>query len=120
MSLRWSAVFVVIAILAFAVAAMMAAGGPRVGIDVTLSDYRIQVSRNWVRKGDVVKLTIRNAGKVTHELEVEGYDREVEEIRPGQVRTLTFRASRAGAFDLVCRLPGHYEQGMRAELKVVA
>lgn len=92
---------------------------PAVEIGVTLRDYRIYVASSAVRQGGAVRLHIRNEGTEVHELEVEGYDLEVADIQPGEVRTLTFRANKAGSFELVCRMEDHHEKGMHTEFLVL-
>lgn len=89
-----------------------------VRVSVTLVDYRIEASHTWVKKGDLVALTVTNRGHDIHELEVEGYDQELEDLLPGETRTLTFRADRSGPLVLVCRLADHFERGMRTTIQV--
>ncbi|MFZ5817612.1 MAG: cupredoxin domain-containing protein [Bacillota bacterium] len=108
----------VLALLAILLAALMLRGGRPVTVLVTLTDYQIGTSPQVVRRGDLVTLAIRNEGRVEHELEIEGYDLEVEGIQPGETRRLTFRATRAGTFHLVCHLDDHDERGMRAEFRI--
>ncbi|MFZ5824471.1 MAG: cupredoxin domain-containing protein [Bacillota bacterium] len=98
--------------------ALMLRSGETVGIQVTLSDYAIATSPYEVKRGDQVTMTIQNVGKVAHELEIEGYDLEVEDIQPGQTHKLTFKATRAGTFELVCHLDDHYQRGMYTTFQV--
>lgn len=104
-------------VLTLAVVAMGRPGPVR--ITVTLTDYRIEASHTWVRKGDTVTLTVTNRGREIHELEVEGYDKELEDITPGETRSLTFRAERSGPIELVCHFADHYAKGMRTTIQVV-
>lgn len=87
-------------------------------ITVVLTDYGVHLSQASVRPGQRVRLLIFNQGRERHELEVEGYGVEVEDIMPGEQRVLTFRAGATGLVQLSCHLPGHYEQGMHTALKV--
>lgn len=92
---------------------------PAAEVTVLLNDYSITTSHLAVPKGALVRLTVMNLGSQVHELEVMGYDKELEDIAPGQTRTLTFRATRAGAVELACHVEGHYEKGMQTVLQVV-
>lgn len=112
MDIRKIAIIVGVVLALFGLALIPFVPGPQVEIGVTLRDHQILVAQSAVRAGDRVTLKIRNEGTEIHELEVEGYDIEVEEIRPGQIKTLTFTAKKAGSFELVCRMPGHFEKGM--------
>lgn len=87
-------------------------------ITVVLTDYGVHLSQETVRPGQRVKLLIFNQGRERHELEVEEYGVEVEDILPGEQRVLTFRAGSAGLIRLSCHLAGHFEQGMYTALQV--
>jgi uncharacterized cupredoxin-like copper-binding protein len=39
-------------------------------------------------------------------------------IEPGQTRELSWTFSTPGAWEIACRLPGHYEAGMTVEVQV--
>ncbi|HEY3364825.1 MAG TPA: hypothetical protein VGK74_07235 [Symbiobacteriaceae bacterium] len=114
----WIGLIVIAALVAVAAGGVYTAGAaqlrgvPQARIHVTLSEFRIDVSPANVHRGDLVELTIRNAGEQIHELEVQPYDREAEDIKPGEVRMLRFRVTRSGRVELACHKPGHYEGGM--------
>lgn len=105
--------------IAGAVAWFLVYQTPRTLVTVVLTDHRIEATPNWARRGDFVQLQIINRGREVHELEIEGYDREVEDIRPGERRVLSFRATRSGEFGLVCHLEDHYELGMHTTFRVM-
>ena len=115
---RQSVILVALLALVAIGLALMLRSGETVGIQVTLSDYAIATSPYEVKRGDQVTMTIRNVGAVAHELEIEGYDLEAEDIQPGQTRELTFKATQAGTFELVCHLDDHYQRGMRTTFQV--
>lgn len=112
MDIRKLAIFVGSILFAIGIVMGLAGYRPTVEIGVTLQDFRIDMTGADVRAGDQVRLHIRNEGAEYHELEVAGYGLEVEDIAPGETRTLTFRANRAGRFELVCRIAGHYQRDM--------
>lgn len=113
-----AALYLALALAAAVALVVLIRGGQPTDVVVTLSEYRIETSSYVIKKGDMVRLTIRNEGQAAHELEIEGYDLEAEDIQPGETRTLSFRATRAGMVELVCHLDGHYEQGMRTSLEI--
>lgn len=87
-------------------------------VEVTLSEYTVKPALIEVEVDTRLTLVITNAGDKVHELAVDHYGFEVEDIQPGQTAELTFVTLDKGRFDLACFLPGHYEAGMRAELVV--
>jgi len=91
---------------------------PRTEVVVVLSEHQILASRNQFAKGETIRLVVTNVGLEVHELEVEGFNREISRINPGETPTLIFRTNRSGHFEFVCRLEGHYEQGMRMPFTV--
>jgi len=91
---------------------------PRTEVVVVLSEHRILASRTEFTKGETIRLVVHNVGLEVHELEVEGFNRELSRINPGETRSLIFRANRSGQFEFVCRILGHYEQGMRMPFTV--
>jgi uncharacterized cupredoxin-like copper-binding protein len=101
-------------------------------IVITMSDsMRFAPDRIEVKQGETVKLVVRNAGKVLHEL-VLGTRKELEEhaalmlkfpnmehdepymahVPAGKTREVVWKFNRAGEFDFGCLVPGHYGAGM--------
>jgi len=119
-------VFVVLA------AALAACGpnGPTV-VDVTLTEYKIEMSKTSVPAGQV-KFNITNEGSIVHELVLEpggavddplegnNQESEVEDIQPGQTVTLEWTIDTPGEYQLTCHLPGHFENGMVLPFTVTA
>jgi uncharacterized cupredoxin-like copper-binding protein len=116
-------------------------GGQNVG--VTLRDFAIDLDRSSATSGEVT-FSIRNDGPSPHELVVFRTDLapdalptveesgvpvvdeegegvtlvdEVEDIAPGETADLTVTLQ-PGSYVLVCNLPAHYQQGMRAAFTV--
>ncbi len=87
-------------------------------IQVELDDYGIEPKRIEVPVDTKLTLKIRNVGQHVHELAVDHYALEVEDIQPGATAELTFVTLDKGEFELACFLPGHYEAGMLAEFGV--
>ena len=88
-----------------------------VEVDVAGTEFSFDPSSVVVRKGDTVKITLKNVGNIPHNLNVEGYG-STRTISPGEQDTLEFVADKGGSFVFYCTLPGHRERGMVGELLV--
>jgi plastocyanin len=88
-------------------------------VNVTMSEWKLQPSRSTVPAG-TIRLLAENVGATQHALRIVGgaIDVSTEAYGPAQSRTLQMNLP-AGTYQLVCPLPGHTEQGMRATLTVV-
>jgi uncharacterized cupredoxin-like copper-binding protein len=120
---------VVFAILAVALAAC----GPKgpTTVDVTLTEYKVEMSKTSVPVGQV-KFNITNEGSIVHEVVLEpkgGMDAplmsdsseaEVMNIEPGATATLEWTIDTPGEYQLSCHLPGHFENGMVMPFTVTA
>ena len=110
-------------------------------IEVTLDDFSISPSTTTAETGEIT-FSATNEGSETHEFEIftvpEGVDPsalevsddaadtgaagmtvvdEVEDIAPSTTAELTVNLE-AGAYALICNLPGHYAEGMVTEFTV--
>lgn len=103
-------------------------------VKVSLDDFTV-TSDTAELKADVPYLfQVTNKGKATHELVIEPADAvdqpfeihvdgkekesEVEDIAPGQTKTLLWTFSDAGDYMMACHVPGHFEAGMKATFTV--
>jgi uncharacterized cupredoxin-like copper-binding protein len=101
-------------------------------LHITMTDnMRFSPDRIEVKEGETVKLVIRNAGKMLHELVI-GTKKELDahaelmkkhpgmehdepwmaHVGPGKTATMVWRFNRAGEFRYACLIAGHYEAGM--------
>lgn len=90
-----------------------------------------------VAKGEQVRFQIRNAGSLDHEFvlgtkaenaahgrmmaempDMKHNDPNAVTIPAGASASLTWRFTRAGAFEFACLIPGHYESGMHGVVNV--
>jgi uncharacterized cupredoxin-like copper-binding protein len=112
-----------------------AASGPK--IDVTFKEWSIGTSAPSVAAG-AVTFVVKNNGKEEHEFillktdlapdKLEVVNSKVDEDKfesPGEVEEVAPSKTKSGSFTLkpghyllICNLPTHYEQGMRAEFTV--
>jgi len=108
-------------------------------IEISGSDrMRYSPSVITVKRGETVRLVVRNGGKIDHEL-VLGTMKELKEhaelmrkhpgmehdepnmaaVRPGETREIIWQFTRAGTVDFACTVPGHLEAGMIGRVSVV-
>ncbi|MBE3590502.1 MAG: cupredoxin domain-containing protein [Firmicutes bacterium] len=99
-------------------APVLAPGANVVEFTLLLADDVFRPAEITVQRGERVRLVLKNVGRHTHEFELEGYNFEIADIRPGQTVTVVFTADRAGRFEFACHEPGHYEKGMKGEFIV--
>ncbi len=109
-------------------------------IDIRMTDaMRFHPDRIEVREGETVRLRVRNAGQVLHELVI-GTKEELDQhaalmkkhpgmehdepymshVKPGASGEIVWNFNRPGEFDYACLIPGHYEAGMTGKIRVVA
>lgn len=109
-------------------------------IAVEMSDaMRYTPSDIQVKKGETIRFAVKNSGQVTHEMSL-GTEKELlahlevmkkfpgmehDEpgkltLAPGKQGEIIWQFSKTGAVDFACLMPGHFEAGMKGQVKVVA
>ena len=107
-------------------------------IEVVMSDdMRFTPSRVQVRRGETVRFAVKNAGQVRHEFSL-GTRQELEEhyeqmkkfpdmvhdepnkisLEPGKEGEVIWHFNKGGTVDFACLHVGHYEAGMKGQVKV--
>jgi uncharacterized cupredoxin-like copper-binding protein len=131
------------AVTALAVLAGCGSGSPTVTdsalVGVTLSEFVLTLTTTSVPAGRV-SFGARNVGQVVHEVVVLQTDRapdalplsgsqvdesaagiqrlgEIDDVQPGSAGSRRIDLV-PGRYVLICNIPGHYQQGMRAALRV--
>ena len=115
-------------------------GKVRRTIEITMLDtMRFIPNEITVKQGEIVRLTVKNVGKVMHELVI-GTKQELDthaemmkkhpgmehdepymaHVSPGKTADIIWNFNRAGQFDFACLLPGHYDAGMVGKITVRA
>lgn len=104
---------------------------------VSGDDFSYRPSQIAVRRGETVRLVVKNTGKLDHEL-VLGSMEDLKEhaelmrkhpgmehdepnqamVRPGETRAIVWQFTRAGTVDFACTIPGHLEAGMTGKIEV--
>lgn len=109
-------------------------------ITLTMSDtMRFTPGRIEVRQGETVRLRVRNAGKMQHELVLgtatelaahaalmlkhpgmEHDEPYMVHVAPGKTGEILWTFNRAGEFEFACLIDGHYQAGMKGSIRVIA
>ncbi len=127
---------ILVAVVALALAAsLVGASGAKTLVTVRLKEFKVIPAPVSAKRGAVV-FSVRNAGKVAHELVVlktkvapgklrVKRGRAILVGRVGRVGPVKPQASRklmltlaAGKYVLLCNLPGHYQAGQRVGFAV--
>lgn len=88
-------------------------------VTVRETEYRIAPADPGIKKAGTVKFEIRNTGKRTHALVVEGPggEQKSKPIAPGKSTTLT-ATLKPGSYQWYCPIDGHKRKGMKGKFTV--
>lgn len=107
-------------------------------ITLTMSDnMRFTPDRFEVKQGETVRLRVRNAGQLMHELVIGTRDSLQEHagmmlqhpdmahdepsmthVAPGKTGEIVWTFNRAGEFEFACLIAGHFQAGMKGTITV--
>jgi uncharacterized cupredoxin-like copper-binding protein len=103
-----------------------------------LDTMRFEPDRLEVKRGETVRIEIRNDGKMLHEMVI-GTAKELEDhaalmlkfpnmehdepymahVDAGKTGRIVWHFNRAGTFEFACLIAGHYQAGMKGTIHVV-
>ena len=107
-------------------------------IEISMADtMRFTPDRIEVKKGDTVRIVLKNKGQMLHEFVI-GTKKELDEhaalmvkfptmehsepymahVAPGKTGAIVWTFNRTGDFDFACLIAGHYQAGMVGTIKV--
>ena len=107
-------------------------------IEISMNDQmRFEPNQISVKKGEIVKLVVKNIGKVKHEIVI-GSSAELKEhaemmkqmpgmkhddpskltVEPGMSGEMVWKFSKVGSLEYACLQPGHNEAGMNGKITV--
>ncbi len=96
-----------------------AAASPRT---VSISEAEFMLSPGTVSLATPGKVTfdVKNTGKLTHALEIEGNGVEAKtgSIAPGEAASITVTLPKNGKYELYCPIDGHRAKGMEGSVHV--
>lgn len=107
-------------------------------VEVRMSDdMRFRPGKISVKRGETVKFVVRNDGAVPHEFmlgEIKALQEHAEVMRQhptmehdepnaitveaGQTGELIWKFTTPGRVDFACLIPGHFENGMKGDIRV--
>jgi plastocyanin len=88
-------------------------------VEVTLSDYSMEVDSKGVRPGEVLFM-VKNDGNIEHNFVIEGVNtmqRFADNLKPGETRSVRVRLQ-PSRYNLYCPIDDHKNKGMANVLKV--
>ena len=96
-------------------------------------------SKLSVKQGETLRIVVKNAGQLTHEIvlgdekdlkahaermkkfpEMEHAEPNMLTLAAGKTGELVWKFSRAGVVNFACLQPGHFEAGMKGQVRVAA
>ncbi len=109
-------------------------------ITLTMTDnMRFSPERIEVKQGETVRLRVRNAGKLLHELVIgtretlaahaeamlknpnmDHDEAHMVHVDPGKTGEIIWTFNRAGEFEFACLIAGHFQAGMKGTIRVVS
>ena len=107
-------------------------------IEIVMNDtMRFTPDNIAVKRGETVRLVVKNAGQLKHEFnlgteadlkkhyalmlkfpEMEHDDPNVASVEPGKTGEVVWQFTKAGTVSFACLHPGHYAAGMKGSVKV--
>lgn len=86
---------------------------------VEASEFAFSLKTITVKKGDMVKITLTNSGKMSHDWVVDEFTGvKMKQIKNGETDTITFVADTSGTFEYYCSVGQHRKNGMVGKLIV--
>lgn len=83
---------------------------------LTLSDYKIEMSKNTFESGPI-EFTVRNTAATEHDVSLAGVGK-TRKLKKGETATLSVPALEPGTYTLICTVPGHKDLGMVTEFTI--
>jgi uncharacterized cupredoxin-like copper-binding protein len=109
-------------------------------IEIEMSDaMRFTPSQINVKRGETIRFVVKNTGKLKHEFnlgteadlkahyaqmlkfpEMEHDEPNIASVAPGGTGEVVWQFTKAGTVSFACLHPGHYDAGMKGQVKVGA
>jgi uncharacterized cupredoxin-like copper-binding protein len=87
-------------------------------IEIKAKEFSFSPERIEVEQGRTVRLELVNAGKLSHNLHIEGAAAKTGTIQAGNAAAVTFTPDKRGTVRFFCDVPGHEQAGMTGRLIV--
>jgi uncharacterized cupredoxin-like copper-binding protein len=85
-------------------------------VNVSESEFKIVLPSTSLKAGKIT-FTVKNVGKIPHDLAVKGTSFKTSLIQPGGTATLA-ATLKPGSYELYCTVPGHEAAGMKVNVTV--
>lgn len=82
------------------------------------SEFKFNPSSISVKAGEQVRVVFKNIGSVPHDFVIPDLGIRTKVIGSGSTDTVEFTASKGGAYQFICSVPGHKEAGMIGKIVV--
>jgi len=95
-------------------------GPPLQTISLSEKEFSITPKAISVSKPGTYAFHVKNDGRITHALEVQGngVQQRTSDIPPGGSATLTVNLAKKGSYAVFCPIDGHRQNGMQASLAI--
>lgn len=87
-------------------------------IEVSADEYSFSPGAISVKKGEKIRLTFKNTGKLPHNYTIDELGVATKTIGGGQTETIEFTAEKSGTFTYYCGVGNHRSLGMEGKLEV--
>jgi len=106
-------------------------------IKITALDIKYDKPEIKVKAGETIKFVVTNTGKLRHEFMIGDSEEQRQHaemmkqmpdmvhedantltLEPGERKSLVWQFTKAGALEVACHIPGHYEAGMVSKVIV--
>lgn len=87
-------------------------------LEVSGGEYNFNPASLTINKGERVKLTFKNEGRLPHNLTIDELGFATDTIAGGKTTTAEFTAEKSGTFAMYCSVGTHRQQGMEGRVQV--
>ena len=104
-----------------------------------LDTMRFTPSNLAIKQGETIRFVVKNSGQIPHEMvlgteknlkdhyevmkknpEMEHADANSVTVQPGKTGEIVWQFTKSGKVDFACLHPGHYDAGMKGQVRVAA
>ncbi len=93
-------------------------GGETQEVTLDASEFKFSPATLTFKKGQAVRLTLKNVGKMPHDWVVDELGVRTKVIPSGDTDTIEFTPEKAGTFEYYCSVGQHRANGMFGKLTV--
>ena len=87
-------------------------------IVIEASEFKFSPATLTVKKGEPIKLTLKNVGKMPHDFVVDELGIRTKKIAGGDTDTIVFTPEQAGVFEYYCSVGSHRAMGMVGKITI--